>query len=121
MAELAVERRRIRRSAAPSRPARAADAALTLCEVDGLGTINSISGIAGRTGFAGSLLRNFELVLSHATAKLIMVTRRPIYLTAIELRADSGLKDEKNLHTVCLPSRSSLAKAVAAAGARWIH
>ena len=52
---------------------------------------NSINGIAGRTGFAGRLLRNFELVLSHATAKLIMVTRRPITSRPstheIELRA----------------------------------
>ena len=60
---------------------------MPICLSDGLGTTNSINGIAGRTGFAGRLLRNFELVLSHATAKLIMVTRRPIYLSAIELRA----------------------------------
>ena len=46
-----------------------------------------IAGIVGRTGFAGSLLRNFELVLSHATAKLIIVTRRPICVSAVELRA----------------------------------
>jgi hypothetical protein len=48
---------------------------------------NGIAGIAGRTGIAGRLLRTFTLVLSHATAKLVMVTRKPIFLTAIELRA----------------------------------
>ena len=60
---------------------------MALCEVDDVGTPNGIAGIVGRTGFAGSLLRNFELVLSHATAKLIIVTRRPIYVSAVELRA----------------------------------
>jgi len=48
---------------------------------------NGIAGIVGRTGFAGSLRRDFERVLVHATAKLIIVTRRPIYVSAVELRA----------------------------------